>query len=140
MFARLFRSRIQQFRIRSAERDERSDQSALALVDTALTHALDKLQAERNGLADRVQAALIRASMTVGTGTDEYLTREPSRTSNLRVFETDLARGTDRIAQIDKRLKDLSFVRAVFCRRFPEFKSTANPQNANLQNSSLRNS
>jgi hypothetical protein len=130
MFAQLFRSRIPHFRIRSAERDESNDQSVLALVDTALDHALEKLQAERNGLADRVQAALVRASMTVGTGTDEYLTRDPSRTSDLRTFETDLIRGTDRIAQIDKKLKSLRFVRAVFCRRFPEFKSTANLQDS----------
>ncbi len=60
------------------------------------------------------------ASVTVGTATDEYVTREPARTEGLASYEAERRRGRERLLQLENHISNLKFMRAAFVTRFDD--------------------
>jgi hypothetical protein len=108
-----------EFRTRSHERDQLADRGLLAPIANAVDHAITKLQSEKDGLALRIDDALVRASITAGNDVYEHETRDPVRTDALKGFEHELANARQRLSVVDIHLANLKFVRAVFLSRFP---------------------
>ncbi len=117
MFDNLFRS----FRTRSAERDTESDATIIESVGTAIRDALAAFEKQREGLGRRVSEAQMLASVTVGTATDEYVTREPTQASGLASYEAEMQRGRERVMTLESHINNLKFLRAAFATRFSDF-------------------
>jgi hypothetical protein len=122
MFKRLLRSRSSEgFRARSTERDFKTDAALIGGVANAIAQALTTLEEEQAGLARRIENANALASVVVGTGSDEYLTRESAKTVALGRYEADMRRGRDRLAKLENHISNLKFLRAAFATRFEEY-------------------
>ena len=76
---------------------------------------------EREGLGRRIGEAQMLASMTVGTGTDDYITREPTQAEGLASYEAEMRRGRERLTKLESYISNLKFMRAAFATRFSEF-------------------
>jgi len=120
MLKGLFARQGREFRTRSADRDRLTDKETLGQVAEALETALDKLQSEHNGLSRRVDEAAAMASLAVGNGSDEYLSRDVEKSDSLRGFENDMKVGRERLRIVDQHIRNLRFLRAAFLTRFPE--------------------
>jgi hypothetical protein len=122
MLKRLFRSRTSDgFRARSPERDAETDTALIGKVGTAINEAFEALEKERDGLNRRVAQAQMLASVTVGTGTDEYVTREPAQAAGLASYESEMRKGRERLVKLEGYISDMRFMRAAFATRFGEF-------------------
>lgn len=122
MFKRLFRSRGSDgFRTRSPERDVETDATLIGQVGAAITDALSAFEKERDGLNRRISEVQMLASVTVGTGTDEYVTREPAQAEGLASYEGEMRRGRERLTKLENHINNLKFMRAAFATRFSEF-------------------
>ena len=71
---------------------------------------------------------LARASVSVGTLTDEYLDREPHRTAALNFFDGELARGESRLKELNAMIGHFKFVKTAMLTRFPELKASSTDQ------------
>jgi len=122
MLKSLFRSRSSdKFRTRSADRDVDNDAALIDSVGTSIRNALAAFEKEREGLGRRVSDAQMLASVAVGTGTDEYTTREPTQTAGLASYEAEMRRGQERLSKLENHINNLRFMRAAFATRFSEF-------------------
>jgi hypothetical protein len=122
MLKRLFRSHLSDgFRTRSPDRDTETDASRIGRIGTAITDVLTAFEGERDGLNQRIAEAQMLASVTVGTATDEYVTREPGRAEGLASYEAEMRRGRERLFQLENHISNLKFMRAAFVTRFSEF-------------------
>ncbi len=122
MLKHLFRSRLSGgFRTRSSERDTETDASLIGALGTTIARALAAFEKERDGLNRRISEAQMLASVTVGTGTDEYVTREPEKAAGLASYESEMRRGRERLAKLESHIANLKFMRAAFATRFGEF-------------------
>ena len=122
MLKRLFRSRSSNgFRTRSADRDIDADEALIGRVGTSIRDALATLEKEREGLSRRISDAQMLASVTVGTGTDDYVTREPAQAKGLASYEAEMRRGRERLTKLENHISNLKFMRAAFATRFSEF-------------------
>jgi hypothetical protein len=121
MLRRFFRSRTSDgFRTRSAERDTETDSALIAAVSTSISEALSAFEKEREGLSLRIGEAQTLASVAVGTGTDEYVSREPAKAVGLASYESEMRRGRERLAKLENYINNLRFMRAAFATRFSE--------------------
>jgi hypothetical protein len=119
MIMQLFRRHSSgEFRTRSPDRDKQTDDAVLGSVGKAIDVALATLQAESEGLNQRLTDARERASLAAGNEHDEYLTREPSNLAGLRKFEEEMRQATARLKVLDEEIVHLRFVRATFYSRF----------------------
>lgn len=122
MFKLLFRSRSSDgFRTRSADRDTDVDATLIGSVGASIREALAAFENEREGLSRRISDAQMLASVTVGTGTDDYITREPTQTQGLASYEAEMRRGRERLTKLENHISNLKFMRAAFATRFSEF-------------------
>jgi hypothetical protein len=122
MLKRLFRSRSSDdFRIRSPERDAETDASRIGQIGAKISDVLAAFEKERDGLNRRISEAQMMASVTVGTATDEYVTREPARAEGLASYEAEMRRGRERLGTLENHISNLRFMRAAFATRFGEF-------------------
>jgi len=122
MFKGLFGGRSEAaFKTRSPERDQATDNEAIGRVAVAIDNALSALQSEQAGLSRRVDDAVAMASIAVGNESDEYVSREPDKTTALRGYEDEMKRGRDRLRVLEQHILNLRFLRAAFLTRFPEF-------------------
>src|SRR5436305_6384726 len=122
MFKSLFaRKSDTRFKTRSPERDLATDSETVGRVAEAIDSALAALQAEQAGLSRRVEDAVAMASLAVGNESDEYVSREESKTDALRRYEDEIRRGRDRQRALELNLLNLRFLRAAFLTRFPAF-------------------
>ena len=122
MLRRLFRFRSSdQFRTRSSERDADTDAAFIKSIGSSIANALAAFEKERHGLAHRISEAQMLASVTVGTGTDEYITREPTKDAGLASYESEMRRGRERLMKLESHITNLKFMRAAFATRFSEF-------------------
>ena len=112
------------FAARSATRDTETDQSRLQSVAHAIEHALKSAEAEHSGLKARMDDVMARAAITLGNGTDEYLTREPADIDLQNQFDIRSRTGT-RLENLARQIQAFSFLKVALQTRFPDFKPAA---------------
>lgn len=102
------------FRVRSQERDARTDQERFQSLDRAISAALNSVRSERDALRARVDNARDLASFAAGTGADEYLDREPKDVERLREYERQMEQGSGRLLELERQLEGLGKVREAY--------------------------
>lgn len=121
MFQSLLRTRPRRFfRSRSNSRDTDADQARLTAVAEAIDHALAAAEGERGGLNRRMDDVLARAALILGTGTDEYLDRDPVDNDFQNQFDLQIKNGHRRLTQLDTQIGHLRFLKTAAITRFPE--------------------
>lgn len=110
------------FQFRSAERDAQTDQQRIGSIVQAISAALELAQKERDALNVRATEARDLASFAVGTGDDEYLTREPRDKSRLADYEKQMITAEKRIRTLDEQIGNLKALQELSRRCFPEFR------------------
>ena len=119
----LFRSRSNEgFQARSPERDAASDNEAAKSVAVAIDLVLEKAEAERAGLKDRIEDVLSRAAIACGNDIDDYLTRTEDHSSMLRESETEIQRGQERLKVLEQNISNFKFLKTTLQTRFPDCK------------------
>ncbi len=78
---------------------------------------------EWSGLNRRVEDALVRAAVTFGNDSDEYLTRDSLDNHHQRLFETEIAQGQCRLEKLSQNIRDFTFLKIALATRFPDFKA-----------------
>jgi hypothetical protein len=109
------------FRTRSANRDAETDYSRIEPVFRSIEDALRAAEAEHVGLSERVQNVLARASISLGNGTDEYLTRDPIDTGFQNAFDREIKTGQLRLEQLSYQIRNFRALNAALKTRFPDF-------------------
>jgi hypothetical protein len=120
MLVEFIRMQTRAFRTRSPDRDRATDRNNVEQVSDAITSVLDRLEAERKGLSQRVSDVLSRAAITAGNGDDEYLTRDAAQTAHLAEFESEITRGHERLDQLARNIERFKAVRLALEEEFPE--------------------
>jgi predicted RNase H-like nuclease (RuvC/YqgF family) len=110
-----------QFKARSADRDAETDLSRLTSVLRSIEDVIQAAEAELSGLTRRVDDALARASVTVGSGDDEYLTREALDSRFLDQLEVEISNGQRRVKELSKNIAQFKSLKADLMSRFPDF-------------------
>jgi hypothetical protein len=109
------------FRVRSAARDSAKDASRLDLLFRAIEEGVTSAEAEYSGLKIRIEDVLARAAITLGNGSDEYLTREPDDARLQNELGEQIVSGQLRLRDIEHQIKAFKFLKAAFLTRFPDF-------------------
>ena len=108
------------YQFRSPQRDAETDQLRIGSVIQAIDAAVKAALNERDALRTRVRNARDLASLAVGTGDDEYLTRDPKDSSRLREYEKQMTVGEDRLRILDHQIGSLTLLRDLSRQCFPE--------------------
>ena len=108
------------FQFRSVERDTQTDQGRIGPVIQAIDTAVESALKEREALRARVNTARDLASFAVGTGDDEYLTREAKDTSRIKEYEQQMNIGENRLRELDQQIAGLVALQDLSRRCFPE--------------------
>lgn len=111
------------FKARSSERDATTDRLRVGSIISAIEEALAAAEAEQEGLKRRLDDVLARASVAVGNEVDEYLDREPHRTSALNFFDAEIVRAEERLKGLGTLIMHLKFLKAATITRFPDIKT-----------------
>jgi hypothetical protein len=123
MFDLLFGSRISRlFQTRSINRDAETDHSRVTMLLGSIEDVLGAATKEYSGLDARVQDVLARAAISLGNGTDEYLTRDAADTVSQNRYDEEIASGQCRLEQLSQQIKDFKFLETALLSRFPDFK------------------
>jgi hypothetical protein len=108
------------FQFRSAGRDAQTDQLRISAVVQAIDTAVGSALREREALRARVNTARDLASFAVGTGDDEYLTRETKDTSRIKQYEQQMTIGEKRLQDLDQQIASLGALQDLSRRCFPD--------------------
>jgi hypothetical protein len=108
------------FQFRSVQRDAETDQQRIGSVVQVIDTALDSALKEREALRARVNTARDLASLAVGTGSDEYLTRDTKDTSRIKEYEQQMTIGEDRLRVLDQQIASLAALQDLSRRCLPE--------------------
>ena len=73
---------------------------------------------------------LARAAITLGNGTDEYLTREPADIDLQNQFDSQIANGQLRLENLARQMQAFSFLKVALQTRFPDFMPAARQSRA----------
>lgn len=121
MLERLMRARRHiGFRTRSTGRDAETDRSRVGAIAGLIERTLGDVEAERLGLARRMESVRANAAMTAGNDIDEYSTREREDNQRLHELEDELANGERRLKKLDADIGHFKFLKAAIATRFPE--------------------
>lgn len=115
-------SNNREFKTRLADRDAETDRVRIASIMAAIQSALDGAEKEKAGLSQRVDDALARAAVTMGSATDEYLEREPLNDHHQRLFNLEIKNGGRRLNELATMISHLKFIKAAMLTRFPDSK------------------
>jgi hypothetical protein len=88
------------FRVRSSARDQSADAGRLSSIEQSILKAIADAEAERNGLARRLEAARGRAAALLGSDTSDYGSRDPKSEQLLQQAEADLMVGQKRVHEL----------------------------------------
>ncbi|KRR03116.1 hypothetical protein [Bradyrhizobium valentinum] len=121
MFRFFTRPRAINFKARSPERDLEVDRLRAGAIFRAIEDALQAARAEHAGLTARVDEVLARAAITLGNGTDEYLTREAEDSRNQDTLGAEIANGQRRLSELTVSIGHYQFLRTALLTRFPDF-------------------
>lgn len=108
------------FQVRSAHRDAQTDHARIGSVVQAISAAIGAARKERDALRLRVNEARDLASFAVGTGDDEYLTREVKDKARIEEYERQMVIGEKRIQELDQQIERLTGLQDLSSRTFPE--------------------
>ncbi len=111
---------LRPFRVRSPQRDTQTDRERIGSVVQAINTAVGSARSERHTLQARVSEARDLASFAVGTGSDEYLSREAKDKSRIAAYEQQMIIGEKRIAELDTQIAGLTALQELAARFFPE--------------------
>jgi hypothetical protein len=109
------------FKARSANRDIETDQVRASSVLDAIEEALQMAKAEQAGLKARIDDVLARAAVTMGNGSDEYLTRDRKDTQYQDSMGTEIAGGQRRLSELAATIGHFQFLRTALLTRFSQF-------------------
>jgi len=123
MLINLFRRSDGPFRTRSASRDQELDHELVGRVASAIDEALQKIEAQRDGLKRRLDDVIARAAIVGGNDLDDFLTRDEARSTLLAASDGEIARGQARLKTLDEQLSHFEYLKAALQTRFPDFKS-----------------
>jgi hypothetical protein len=110
------------FRTRSDARNIDSDQARIRQVAEAIESAIEVAEAECIGLGQRIEDALARAAVTLGTGTDEYLERDAIDSKFQDLLDAEIKNGERRLSDLETQIGHLKFLQTALITRFPELK------------------
>jgi hypothetical protein len=110
------------FKARSAGRDIETDRARVASILRSIEEALGGAEAERAGLASRVNDVLGRAAVTLGNDSDEYLTRDPEDNHFQNLLGTEIAKGQRRLHELGMTIGHFNFLKTALITRFPDLK------------------
>lgn len=113
------------FRTRAPTRDQELDDHLIGQVASAIDQALQKVQAQRDGLKRRLDNVIARAAIVGGNDIDDFLTRDEARSTLLAASDSEIARGETRLKTLDEQLSHFKFLKAALQTRFPDFKAGA---------------
>jgi hypothetical protein len=99
------------FQFRSPRRDAETDRLRIGSVVQAIDAAINAALEERDALRTRVAKARDLASFAVGTGDDEYLTRDPKDALQIKEYEQQMTIGEDRLRILDQQIGGLTVLR-----------------------------
>jgi hypothetical protein len=123
MIKQLFRARSNSgFQARSPERDADTDNDSVRSVAAAIDLVLEKAEAERAGLSNRIDHVLSVAAIVSGNDIDDYLTRTEDCSEMLRQSDAEIRRGQERLTTIERNILHFKFLRTALQTRFPDCK------------------
>jgi hypothetical protein len=109
------------FKVRSAERDHKTDKGRIAPILADIETALAGAQKELEALRGRISDATTFAAFAVGTGDDEYLDREPKDVRRISEYEQQIIAAENRLQQLERHIAILIELRDLSNARFSEF-------------------
>ena len=123
MLINLFRRSGQDspFRTRAPARDQDLDNQLVGQVASAIDEALQRVEAQRDGLKRRLDDVIARAAIVGGNDLDDFLSRDEARSTLLAASDGEIARGQARLKTLDEQLSHFKFLKAALQTRFPEF-------------------
>jgi hypothetical protein len=98
------------FRFRSAERDLQTDRLRIGSVVQVIENAVTSAVKEREDLRARVGGARDLASLAVGTGDDEYVTRDKRDALLIAEYERQISIGENRLRALDQQIDCLTAI------------------------------
>jgi hypothetical protein len=113
------------FKARSASRDIAADRERISDVFHSIEDALAGSRAEHFGLNSRVNEVLALASVTLGNGSDDYLTREAQDTRNQDLLGSEIVNGQRRLKQLELNISHFQFLKTALLTRSPDFQRRA---------------
>ena len=113
------------FRTRAPGRDQELDDELVGQVAAAIDEALQKVEAQRDGLKRRLDDVIARAAIVGGNDLDDCLTRDEARSTLLAASDGEIARGQARLKTLDEQLAHFRFLKTALQTRFPDFRSAA---------------
>jgi hypothetical protein len=111
------------FRTRAPARDREADNQLVGQVASAIDEALQKVEAQRDGLKRRLDDVISRAAIVGGNDLDDFLTRDEARSTLLAASDGEIARGQVRLKTLDEQLSHFRFLKSALRTRFPDFKA-----------------
>uniref|UniRef100_Q07SK8 Uncharacterized protein n=1 Tax=Rhodopseudomonas palustris (strain BisA53) TaxID=316055 RepID=Q07SK8_RHOP5 len=109
------------FKARSAQRDLETDKARVRSIANSIKDSIKSAEAEHAGLSVRLQDVLARAAVTFGSGSDEYLGREPLDNHHQDLFSLDIVNAERRIAELATTIGHLRCLNKALVTRFPTF-------------------
>lgn len=97
------------------------DRRRAEAVFRAIEDVLQAAKIEQAGLAARVDEVIARAAITLGNGTDEYLTREAEDSRNQDTLGAEIANGQRRLNELTQSIGHYQFLKTALLTRFPDF-------------------
>jgi hypothetical protein len=123
MFQLFLRGRANNyFKARSPSRDIETDHARAASVFRSIEEALDGAKNEQVGLKSRIDDVLARSAVTLGNGSDEYLTRDPEDDHYQSLLGTEIANGQRRLNELAVTIGHFQFLKTALLTRFPDLK------------------
>ena len=111
------------FRTRAPARDQDLDNELVGQVASAIDEALQKVEAQRDGLKRRLDDVIARAAIVGGNDLDDCLTRDEARSTLLAASDGEIARGQARLKTLDEQLSHFRFLKTALQMRFPDFEA-----------------
>jgi len=130
MLRSFLKTRKSYFKTRSAGRDNETDRIRATSIFRAVEDALEGAKAEQAGLELRIDDALARSAVTLGSDSDEYLTRDPEDNHFQNLLGTEIADGQRRLNELGATIRHFQFLKAALITRFPDFEFGKAPSNA----------
>jgi hypothetical protein len=123
MFQSFLRARANNyFKARSPSRDIETDHARAAAVFRSIEEALDGAKNEQVGLKSRIDDVLARSAVTLGNGSDEYLTRDAEDDHYQSLLGTEIANGHRRLNELAVTIGHFQFLKTALLTRFPDLK------------------
>jgi hypothetical protein len=113
------------FQTRAPARDQELDNQLIGQVAAAIDEALQKIEAQSDGLKRRLDDVIARAAIVGGNDLDDFLTRDEARSTLLAASDGEIARGQARLKTLDEQLSHFKFLKSALQTRFPGFKPRA---------------